>query len=86
LSELFDYAAPADGNLYFYGFSRPGSDITGAVIGNTDGGYFNFMVDDFSFGSVTNESATPEPATVTLMATGLVGLVGTGFRRKKRRA
>ena len=28
-------------------------------------------------------SVTPEPATMTLMATGLVGLVGVGLRRKK---
>lgn len=33
---------------------------------------------------VVIETPTPEPATIGLMATGLVGLVGVGLRRKRR--
>ena len=31
-----------------------------------------------------NEIVTPEPATMTMLATGLVGLVGAGVRRRKK--
>jgi hypothetical protein len=40
-----------------------------------------------SFLQITSEvSAVPEPATVTLMATGLLALVGTGFMRRRNNA
>lgn len=47
-------------------------------------------LDDVTFGSSTPGqlgggpgSVVPEPATMTLMATGLVGIVGAGLRRRK---
>ncbi len=41
------------------------------------------LYDGSGLGTGTPQSVTPEPATMTLMATGLVGLVGVGRRRKK---
>lgn len=37
-------------------------------------------------GSVDNASVTPEPATMALMATGLVGLTGGGMFRRRRKS
>lgn len=37
-----------------------------------------FGIDNLSY------TTTPEPATLALMATGLVGLLGVGYRRRKR--
>jgi hypothetical protein len=38
----------------------------------------------FTVGADGAASVTPEPATMTMLATGLVGLVGAGIRRRKR--
>jgi carbohydrate binding protein with CBM4/9 domain/PEP-CTERM motif-containing protein len=40
-----------------------------------------WILDDVS---VTSASVTPEPGTMGLMATGLVGMIGAGYRRKRR--
>ncbi len=40
--------------------------------------------DGLEIGNIGGESVVPEPATMTLLATGLVGMVGAGMRRRKK--
>ena len=83
LWQLFNYDAPAYNTPTFFGFSRPGSDITSAeILGNSNP--FTFDIDNFTFGPVTAaaDSVVPEPTTITLLATGLAGMAGARRRRR----
>lgn len=60
----------------------PSKTVLGFSVYGVSGPDPNFTyVDDFS---MTTLSAVPEPATMSLLATGLVGLVGAGMRRRKK--
>ena len=66
--------------LGFNGFiASPGAPVTSVQFVSTFGGQLNTGLDNIALVSVT---ATPEPATLTLFATGLMGLT---FLRRRRR-
>jgi PEP-CTERM motif-containing protein len=58
--------------------------ITSATI-ESDDAFYSFAVDDFTFGGSPTVVGTPEPATITLFATGLIGIGGFAGRRRKIR-
>ncbi len=47
--------------------------------------YYQYGNGDLDFHTYTDLTATPEPGSVTLLATGLVGLLGAGVKRRRRR-
>ncbi|MGA7157723.1 MAG: PEP-CTERM sorting domain-containing protein [Acidobacteriaceae bacterium] len=56
-----------------------GTDITEVTIAG--GGGDNFTLDNAEFTGSINSATTPEPGTIALLGTGILGLVGS-FRRK----
>ena len=70
-------------NEYFLGFTSAAGNIGSVVLTRvSDITGDDFGIDDVTFGRAAVQ-VTPEPATLTLMATGLVGLGGFVRRRKK---
>lgn len=67
--------------------SADGSQLVDKVTFQTSG--YEFYLDDVSVGDpamalVQNPVVTPEPVTMTLLATGLFGIGGAGFARRRR--
>ncbi len=67
----------------FIGWTSTSANITDAVIAGNDP-TFNFAIDDFTFDAVQPSSTVPEPASVALLATSLLGVAG--FARRRRRS
>ena len=63
---------------YFTGDANDGVVRDACAIGGLDPGYG--LVTEFN----GNATVTPEPVTMVLLGTGLLGIGGVGFRRKKR--
>lgn len=85
LSGTSNTITSAPTGMSFFGWYAPSASITGATIANLDpDNFFNFIVDDFTFSAVTGQPTTtvPEPATMTLLATGLAGVVAARRRRQ----
>jgi hypothetical protein len=71
-----------EGSVNFLGFVSDTPIARGEVVGisPTNGTIF---IDNFSFGSV-GDTPVPEPSTILLLGTGLLGLIG--YRRRRRAA
>lgn len=85
LSNGSSYALPATSvwpTLAFFGVVS-NTPFNGFTIDILDGS-FAPIFDNVSWGTAAATSVTPEPATMSLLATGLVGMVGAGARRRKR--
>jgi hypothetical protein len=67
----------------FFGLTTGSANISYATLSAGDGDYV--MVDNFDFvrgPAAADVTVTPEPATVALFATGLLGLVGVARRKR----
>lgn len=79
---------PNDGNLNFFGYinaSNPFNEIRFSSSGGSSGNPDYWGFDDMTIGSVeqvTPGGTVPEPASMTLLATGLAGLAAARRRKK----
>jgi hypothetical protein len=66
--------------------NTPVSAIGGLIIefGIAPGGLTNLEIDNLQYTLVPSTAVTPEPATMSLMALGLVGMVGVRRRKRSR--
>ena len=76
-----------DGNLNFFGYINTVNlfdEIRFSSVNAIPNGSADFWgFDDMTIGSRQQVSTVPEPSSVALFATGLIGLVAVGCRRKK---
>ena len=90
LSDVSDFTATLDGagDVTALSFTTdsgsgswyyPGQQLSMTLNGDSSTG--NFDVGAFSVGALTTTASVPEPATMTLMAAGLLGL--SGIRRRR---
>lgn len=69
----------ANGLSYFVGITLANNETLSDISWGTTNSNDGYGLDDFS-----TVAPVPEPATMLLFGTGLVGLVGTRFKRKKK--
>ena len=76
----------AGGSVIYYGFYDTDNPFNRIEFGNTESGIDYFGFDDMTIGSIeqVDPDPVPEPATLALMSTGLLGLAGTYFKRRRR--
>jgi hypothetical protein len=77
-------ALPVENTNAFFGIASDEL-ISSIAFGLPDGGTTTagyFTLDNLTIGSAA--TVTPEPATMTLMATGLVGVIGAGLKRRRK--
>lgn len=58
----------------------------GGVDAGLSGSGIQFGMDEFTFSSANNAAPVPEPATIFLFGSGVLGIVGLRNRQKKKRA
>jgi hypothetical protein len=75
-----------NGSVFFFGYIDPDNPWTSATFSNVGGSGDDFGFDDMTIGSrqQVQAAAVPEPATLTLLASGLVGAAVR--RRRSRKA
>ena len=77
----------AGGSVLYYGYIDTANPFTGITFGNTAAGTDVFAFDDMTIGSVEQvqlENVVPEPASLLLLGSGLLGLAGINFRKSKK--
>ncbi len=79
---LVSNAGQLSGSVLYFGFFDTTTQYTSIAFGNDSGGADVFAFDDMSVGSLQQVHPSPEPASMALFGTGLLGL-GWLIRRRR---
>jgi hypothetical protein len=80
---VVDVNAPTWFTFNYLGIDSLYFNSYGGVDSGTGGAGEHFAMDNFTFNESVGSNPVPEPATIILFGTGLVGLAGRKFRRKE---
>jgi MYXO-CTERM domain-containing protein len=82
-SDTITFSPANDSQLHFYGFASSAQDIVSATLTGSNSTTSNgFVIDNFTY-TAPATTATPEPSTWMLGASGLLGLASLRLRSRK---